>query len=331
MGHRLVRWAMGLTDLTPKTQLVLVGMAQTAHDQTGRFFKHYAQFLDDDVPSVNSHSALNNHFALLASHGYIGRIRKGSGRHSGRHSQTEYQLIATGSDKRGEPLLPDKALDEWLKIERKRNSKERGVQGRLRLFVSMKGGGARQSTDQPDMPHHMPVAVGQDVSFKSEPDWPKENEDVRFSGPTIFEDVRLSGHPDQPPLKEDKQTDHERETVAATAESERNFFEQIADACKGIGIHGIAPASFNCLSNNLKQSGSRLVIEDAKWIADEFRAATERNGKIAPALLIHITRQRMDNGGRVWFDPNPERRSWGTHDVVAANGIGASGLREINF
>ena len=318
MGHRLVRWAMGMADLTPKTQLVLVGMAQTAHDQTGRFFKHYSQFLAADVPCVNSHSALNNHFAILAAQGYIGRIRKGSGRHSGRLSQTEYQLIATGMDAKGEPLLSDKALDEWLKIERKRNNQEKGVQGRLRLFVSMDGG-----AKQPDK-------ASQDVSFDLGATAQLVTEDVRLVGLGENEDVRLVGHPDAAPLIEDKELDHEREIVA-TAQTKSNFFEQVADACKGIGIHGIAPASFSGLRKSLAQSGTAMSIEDAKWIADEFRAASERMGRIAVGLLIHITRQRIDNGGRVWLDPNPQRRSWGTHDVSADTGFSESGIRTINF
>ena len=98
MGSRLMSWALNQKGLTPKEQIVLTSMCKVAHDNHGRFWKNVHTFLDEDVPCIDTHSALRNHLASLSERGLIGRIRKGNGKNrTKRGSQTEYQILAQRS------------------------------------------------------------------------------------------------------------------------------------------------------------------------------------------------------------------------------------------
>ena len=299
MGSRLMSWALNQKGLTPKEQIVLTSMCKVAHDNHGRFWKNVHTFLDEDVPCIDTHSALRNHLASLSERGLIGRIRKGNGKNrTKRGSQTEYQILAR------EALRAEEFV-EFEKIEARRPRRKPPLQGKLRTFVSMDGG----TSD---------IQESQNRTSKK-----SDVQDSRMSSPADVQDSRMSGEADiqgsRPLYMTTNRHDYQEATALKAAASESDFFQDVAKACASIGVHGVFPSDFQKLRPKLKGIRRRLDFDDAKWIADDFKLAS-RVKKVRKGLLIHIVSQFLEHGGDHFFvEDTPD--TWGTHDKPSSDVI----------
>ena len=275
MGGRLAAASVGKPDLTAKQQTVLTAMCKIADDAHGRFWKHPAAFLRDDVPRVASRTALRNHQASLQAKGYIGRVRNGNGKPSasrqtrkpdpreplGPSHCTEYQI-----------LEPEVVGYEWIAGYEAINAQ-------------------RPAPIQRRMP-----------GLPSVPSDKSDIQDARVSAPPDIQDARVSAPPDIQSDAPYYMNTKDMNTKAANtndvaAASGPSFFVELANACAERGIRGVRPDLFNDLRPKLAQCPVQLGLQQAEWCADEIMYANRRGRIRNPTgQLIHIVKRVVETG-----------------------------------
>ena len=278
MGSKLARWAVKQPDLSRlrKTKDVLVAMCLAADDKHGQFWGHPDWFLAEYLPDIRTRSSLRDHQKILADLGLIGRIRKGN-----RHTHTKYQVLAYG----------EMSADVFSEYEKA--AAERGDKHQSREHI----GSTPDILTPPDVGSVPDILTPPDVG----------------SIPDILTPQMSALHPtshDKPNYKKPDAATN----LSADAAASSDFFEDIAKACSGIGVHGVRGNSFSQLHRDLSEFPRQLGPDDSRWIADEFKLAVQ-SGRIQnpPGFLVHLVRDYLKSGGRRFYiEDTPD--TWGTHD-----------------
>ena len=315
MGSRLMTWASNQDGLSEKDFRVLLAMCMVAHDDHGRYFLNVHTFLKNYFKThrIRTHSSLRNHLASLADKGYIGRIRKGNGKHQRkRGSQTEYQILAVD-------VLPAEAFRDYETAAARRGDRRRPLlQGRLRTFVSMDGGASESTNvrssadiqDRQDVRSSADIQDRQDVRSSADI---QDRQDVRSSAD--IQDARMSGPNGHPKAHDYKDNNYKGAATAKdAAAASPSFFDDIASACAEKNIRGVRPSLFDFrrLRDELAACPRALSFDDALWVADEMRLANRRDKIRNPeGFLIDIVSKLFKNGStRVYIAEEPEKEDW---------------------
>ena len=309
MGRDLTKWAAQQNFLPKGDYQVLLAMGMVAHDDHGQFFAHPIWFLEEyhSVHGISNHSTLKNHYASLGRRGCIGRIRKGNGRNPRKKgSATLYQLLAYG-------VLPAEAFAQYEEaVQRRGDPSPHRAQGRMLAKGALE---ATSTAPRQDFLGSQEVRSRQDFlesqEVRSRQDF-LESQEVRSR-----QDFLEPGSPLQTGLPKVHDghvyNDHVAATATDAADSQSDFFVEVATACAGIGVHGVRASDFGRLRPTLQTFPRQFDTGDAQWLADEFKLAV-RSGRIhnPTGFLVHLVGEYLKSGGtRFYVEDTPD--TWGTH------------------